>query len=133
MEELKEFYSTIKLASGEEIIAKVCTLPDEDSILIDHPRIVETVKGRNQQEAFILKDWIKSSYDEMYVIKMDQVITMSELDKKIEVFYLKNLNKEDFIDPDTTNVKPKQFSNRMGYLGSVKETKKYLEDLFNKS
>ncbi len=133
MEDIQEFYSTIKLASGEEIIAKVCTLPDEDSLLLDHPRVVETIKGRNQQEAFILKDWIKSSYDEMYIIKMDQIITMSELDKKIESFYLKNLNKEDIIDSDETNIKPKQLSSKMGYLGSVKETKRYLENLFNKS
>ena len=128
----EEFYSTIKLTSGEEIIAKVCYLPDEDSLLIENPMTVQAVKGRSQ-EAFILKDWIKSSYDSMYIIKMNQVITMSELDKKIEVFYLKNLSGEGFIDPDTVNVKPNQMSNSMGYLGSVKETKKFLEDIFNKS
>ncbi len=129
----EEFYSTIKLISGEEIIAKVCYLPDEDSLLIDNPMTVEVVKGRSSQEAFILKEWIKSSYDSMFIIKMDQVITMTELDKKVETFYLKNLSGEEFINPDIINVKPKQFSNRMGYLGSVKETKKYLEDIFNKS
>ena len=128
----EEFYSTIKLTSGEEIIAKVCYLPDEDSLLIENPMTVGAVKGRSQ-EAFILKDWIKSSYDSMYIIKMNQVITMSELDKKIEVFYLKNLPGEGFIDPDTVNVKPNQMSNSMGYLGSVKETKKFLEDILNKS
>jgi hypothetical protein len=129
----EEFYSTIKLVSGEEIIAKVCYLPEENSLLLDNPMTVEVVKNRSSQEAFILKEWIKSSYDSMFIIKMEQVITMTELDKKIEIFYLKNLSGEGFIDPDTVNVKPKQFSNRMGYLGSVKDTKKYLEDIFNKS
>ena len=129
----EEFYSTIKLVSGEEIIAKVCYLPEENSLLLDNPMTVEVVKNRSSQEAFILKEWIKSSYDSMFIIKMEQVITMTELDKKVEIFYLKNLSGEDTIDPDTVNVKPKQFSNRMGYLGSVKETKKYLEDIFNKS
>lgn len=129
----EEFYSTIKLTSGEEIIAKVCYLPDEDSLLLENPMSVETVKGRSSQEAFILKEWIKSSYDSMYIIKMNQVITMSELDKKIEVFYLKNLSGEGFIDPDTVKVKPNELNSRMGYLGSVKETKKFLEDIFNKS
>ena len=129
----EEFYSTIKLVSGEEIIAKVCYLPEENSLLIDNPMTVEVVKNRSSQEAFILKEWIKSSYDSMFIIKMEQVITMTELDKKVETFYLKNLSGEGFIDPDTVNVKPKQFSNRMGYLGSVKDTKKYLEDIFNKS
>ncbi len=129
----EEFYSTIKLISGEEIIAKVCYLPEENSLLLDNPMTVEVVKNRSSQEAFILKEWIKSSYDSMFIIKMEQVITMTELDKKVEIFYLKNLSGEDTIDLDTVNVKPRQFSNRMGYLGSVKETKQYLEDIFNKS
>jgi hypothetical protein len=129
----EEFYSTIKLVSGEEIIAKVCYLPDEDSLLVDNPMTVEVVKNRSSQEAFILKEWIKSSYDSMFIIKMNQVITMTELDKKVEVFYLKNLSGDNVIDFNTVNVKPNEFSNRMGYLGSVKETKQYLEDIFNKS
>jgi hypothetical protein len=65
----------------------------------------------------------------MFVIKMNQVITMTELDKRIEVFYLKNLSQEE----SSIDIKPNQFSNRMGYLGSVKKTKEYLEDIFNKS
>jgi hypothetical protein len=127
----EEFYSTIKLSSGEEIIAKVCYLPDEDSLLIENPLLVETYnnKNKNCNEGFILKEWIKSSYDSMFVIKMNQVITMTELDKRIEVFYLKNLSQEE----SSIDIKPNQFSNRMGYLGSVKKTKEYLEDIFNKS
>lgn len=127
----EEFYSTIKLTSGEEIIAKVCYLEEEDSLILDQPMIVESIKGNNSQEAFVLKDWIKSSYDTMYIIKMKQVITMSELDKRIESFYLKNIHGDNL--SNDINVKPNQFSSRMGYLGSVNETKKFLEDIFNKS
>lgn len=127
----EEFYSTIKLTSGEEIIAKVSYLEEEDSLLLDQPMIVESIKGNNSQEAFVLKDWIKSSYDTMYIIKMKQVITMSELDKRIESFYLKNINGNNL--NNDINIKPKQFSNRMGYLGSVNETKKFLEDIFKRS
>lgn len=124
----EEFYSSIKLTSGEEIIAKVCYLNDENCLLIENPLLVEKYNNKNT-EGFILKEWIKSSYDSMFIIKMDQVITMSELDKRIEVFYLNNLSKEEY----SIDVKPNKFSNKMGYLGSVKETKKYLEDIFNKS
>lgn len=85
-------------------------------------------------EGFILKEWIASTYDTMFVINMEQIITVTEMDKKIEVFYLKNLN-EDMDDEDdmSIDVKPKSFSRQMGYLGSVSDTKKYLEDIFNKS
>jgi hypothetical protein len=134
----EEFYSTLKLTSGEEIIAKVCYLPDEDSILVEHPMIVEKLtqkKNGNTVHGFILKEWINSTYETLFVIRMEQVVTMSELDKKIEVFYLNNLNdgtQESDLD-DSVVIKPKNFSKRMGYLGSVKETKRFLEDIYKKS
>jgi hypothetical protein len=134
----EEFYSTIKLSSGEEIIGKVCYLPNEDSLLIENPMIVEKLSQKKNgriHQGFILKDWIHSTYDSLFVIKMKQVITMTELDKRIEVFYLNNLKdntSEESID-DSINVKANKFSKQMGYLGSVKENKEFLEDIFKRS
>jgi hypothetical protein len=68
-----------------------------------------------------------SSYEELYVIKMEQVVTLSELDKKILVFYENHLNQS---DNDSTENK---LSKEMGYLGTVSDQKKKLEDLFNRS
>ena len=130
-----EFYSTIKLTSGEEIIAKVSYLPDEDSILLDKPMLVEKItqkRNGKSTEAFVLKDWINSTYDTMFVVRMEQVVTMSELDKRIEKFYLSNTDLE-YKNSTSINVSPDQFSKRMGYLGSIKETKKLLEEIYKKS
>lgn len=134
----EEFYSTLKLTSGEEIIAKVCYLPDEDSILVEHPMLVEKIsqkKNGDTVKGFVLKEWIDSTYETLFVIRMNQVVTMSELDKKIEVFYLNNVNNKDekYDTDDSVVIKPKNFSKRMGYLGSVKETKKFLEDIYKRS
>lgn len=126
----EEFYSTIKLSSGEEIIAKVYYLPEENSILIENPKLVDTKtinKNGKSINGFVLKDWINSTYENMFIIKMSQVITMTELDKRIEEYYINNINNYD----DSINIKPKSFSSRMGYLGSVKSTKEYLENIFN--
>lgn len=132
-----EFYSTIKLTSGEEIIAKVSYLPDENSLLIDQPLLVEKMtqkKNGKPVQGFVLKEWINSTYDTMFVIRMEQVITMTELDNKIQKFYLSNLNPDEYTDDeDSIDIKPKNFSKRMGYLGSVKETKKFLEEIYKKS
>ena len=137
----EEFFSTIKLSSGEEIIAKVCYLPDENSLLVENPLLVEKLsqkKNGKPVEGFILKDWIHSTYDSLFVIKMEQVITMTELDKRIESFYLNNLNddsNEELLSKlnNSINVKPNKFSKQMGYLGSVKETKRFLEEIYKKS
>jgi hypothetical protein len=61
---------------------------------------------------------------------MEQVITITELDKKIEDFYLKNISEDEC---DSIDINPKSLTKQMGYLGSVKETKQMLENLFNKS
>lgn len=132
----EEFYSTIKLTSGEEIIAKVCYLPEENSLLIENPKVVEKIthkKNGKSINGFTLKDWIISTYDTLFIIKMEQIITMTELDKKIEVFYLNNLNTQVEEINNGIDINPKNFTKKMGYLGSVKETKKFLEDLYNKS
>ncbi len=128
----EEFYSTLKLASGEEIVAKVCYLPDEDSLLVANPMLVEKVTKRKKGKdvsGFVLKEWIHSTYDDMFVIKMEHIVTMTELDKNIEEFYINVLENDDQ-GPD---IKLERFSRRMGYLGSVKETKTFLEKIYKNS
>ena len=128
----EEFYSTIKLSTGEELVAKVCYLPEEDSILVEKPMLVEALtqkKNGKRVEGFVLKEWIRSSYDEMFVVKMEQIVTMSELDEKIKRFYLGNLDKD---YQDENKIKPKKLKNN-GYVGSVEEVKSSLESLFKRS
>jgi|694.fasta_scaffold08640_20 hypothetical protein len=134
----EEFYSTLKLTSGEEIVAKVCYLPEENSLLVEQPMLVEKLSQKKNGKSlvgFVLKEWINSTYDTLFVIKMEQVITMTELDKRVEKFYLNNLSSDyqEESSEDSIDIKPKNFSKRMGYLGSVKETKKFLEDIYKKS
>jgi hypothetical protein len=128
----EEFYATIKLSSGEEIVSKVCYMTDEDSLLLDNPLLVEKVTtkrlGKNI-EGFSLKEWISSSYDDMFIIEMNNVVTISELDERILTYYIMNLNKLNSDEEPTHN----SLSKEMGYLGSVEDTKKKLESLFNKS
>jgi hypothetical protein len=128
----EEFYSTIKLSTGEELIAKVCYLPEEDSLLVEKPMIVEALiqkKHGKKVQGFVLKEWIRSSYDEMFVVKMEQIVTMSELDEKIKRFYLGSLDQE---DTDQNKIKPTKLKNN-GYVGSVEQVKKSLESLYKRS
>lgn len=131
----EEFFSTIKLTTGEEIIAKVCYLSDEHSLLIENPMKVEPIKQRRNGEmveGFVLIDWIHSTYDKMFVLSMDRVLTMSELDKRIERYYLSMLDGDERSE-EQGRVPASQLKGRMGYLGSIKETKKKLEDIYKRS
>jgi hypothetical protein len=128
----EEFFSTIKLTTGEEIVAKVCYMPDENQLLIENPKKVEPIKQRRNGEmieGFVLVDWIHSTYDQMFVLSMDRVITMSELDKRIERYYLSTVDGSDEQE-DQGRVQPSHLNEKMGYLGSVSEMKKKLEKIY---
>lgn len=145
----EEFYSTIKLSSGEELVAKICYLPDEDSILVENPMVVEPMnqkKGKQNIEGFVLREWIHATYEDVFIIRMNQIITLSELDDNIKEFYLNiveekskhpKARKEEKIDmgkySDSKARQNIKDLSEKGYLGSVEYTKKILEEIFKKS
>jgi hypothetical protein len=129
----EEFYATLKLVTGEELIAKVSYMPGEDSLVVDNPMIVERIiqkRGNRAIEGFHLKEWMTATYETMFVVKMQQVVTITELDNKIAIFYEKHLLQGDNV---STSINNKGLTKEMGYLGSVKQTKIMLEKIFNNS
>ena len=97
----------VRLTTGEELIAKVCYMNEEDTLLVENPMVVEKInqkRGNQAIEGFHLREWMTATYDNMFVIKMNQVVTITELDKKIEVFYMKHLQNDKTI-PGPNNQK----------------------------
>ena len=130
----EEFYATIKLVSGEELVSKVCYLTEENKIMLERPLIVENSKQRKGQlevTGFALKEWISATFDNMFVINRNHVLTMVEIEGEIVDFYEKTLLRME--TGKSLAGKGNKLPRGSGYLGSVKEMKKSLEDLFNKS
>ena len=130
----EEFYATVKLLSGEELVAKVCYLVDEDKVMLERPLMVENSKQRKghiEVTGFALKEWISATFDTMFVIKRDHIMTMGEIEGEIVDFYEKTLNKLE--SGKSLAGRGNKLPRGSGYLGSVKEMKKTLEDIFNKS
>jgi hypothetical protein len=123
----EEFYATIKLVTGEELVSKVCYMPDEDSLILENPLEVipiEQQKNKLQVNGFTLVEWIRSTFDQMFILPKQHVLTISETDKKIESFYKRTLKKLN------SGVDGSQFTRKMGRLGSVSENRKFLEKLY---
>ena len=134
----EEFLATIKLVTGEEIVSKVSYMPDDDSLVLENPMEVTYIdqqKRAARVTGFSLTEWIHSTFDHMFVLPKQHVLTMTEVeDKRIEKFYNESVEKH--INQLTTfkeSFEPQKFCSKMGNLGSIKETKKSLEDLFNRS
>ena len=130
----EEFYATIKLVSGEEVVAKVCYLPEEEKLVLDRPLEVETAKqkkGQVEVTGFALKEWVSATFDNMFIINKQHIITMVEIEGEIVEFYEKTLNRLE--SGKSLAGRGNKLPRGSGYLGSVKEMKKSLEDIFNKS
>jgi hypothetical protein len=130
----EEFYATLKLVSGEEVVAKVCYLPDEDKIMLDRPLMVENAKqkkGQLEVTGFALKEWINATFDTMFIINKDHVLTMTEINNEIVDFYEKTINRIE--NSKLLAGKGDKLPRRAGYLGSIKQVKKTLEDIYKRS
>ena len=134
----EEFLATIKLITGEEIISKVSYLPDEDSLILENPMEVNHVNQQKKQattNGFFLTEWIHSTFDHFFVLNKNHILTMTEVeDTRIENYYNTSVEKHiTQISSTRDALEPQKFSRNMGNLGSVKETKKFLEELFKRS
>ena len=130
----EEFYATVKLISGEEIVSKVCYLEDEDKVLLENPLQVLSAKQRKGQlevSGFSFSEWISASFDNMFIIKRDHIMTMTEIDPLIQDFYEKTLQRLE--NGKSLTGRAGKLPRGSGYLGSVTEMKKSLENIFNKS
>jgi len=137
----EEFYASMKLTSGEEVVAKVCYDRDDDVVIAFNPRVVEKIEMNKKNmivEGIVFDDWMNATMEDMFIIPRNQIITMVELDKRIEGFYEDHLNDKSLYRKSRSN-EPKSNSkrqnpkNHQGYLGSIKEAKRNLEEIYNKS
>ena len=129
-----EFFATVKLITGEELVSKVCYLEDEDKILLENPLIVDAARQRKGQleiSGFSFREWICATFDNMFIVNRDHIITISEVEGPIVNFYEKTLQR--IQNGKSLQGNGKKLSRDSGYLGSVKDMKKSLEDIFNKS
>ena len=130
----EEFYATVKLLSGEELVSKVCYLPDEDKIILERPLEVENAKQRKgslEVSGFELREWVSATFDTMFVIKRDHILTMVEIEGEIVDFYEKSLLRLE--SGKSLAGRGNKLPRTSGYVGSVKEMKKTLEDIYKRS
>lgn len=127
----EEFYSIIKLVSGEEIFALVSVDEnDENPILVlQNPVVISTVNTPGGSMIKV-KPWLNLTEESMFMIRLDKVITMIEAKDQKLIDVYNNYNEEsDQEEPLDGCVMP---TSKMGYLSSVKDARKDLEDLFKK-
>ena len=132
-----EFYAIIKLVSGEEILSLVVVDEnDGDPLLVMQNPITMKVLHSSHGMHIKVKSWMEMSSDDFFIVKPDKIITITETtDERLIDIYTNYIEDEDSIDvynpqEEKTSGKVKP-SPKMGYITTVEEARKHLEDLYN--
>ena len=124
-----DFFSTVKLKSGEEIFAKVAASEEDGRtmLLITNPIVVNEIKGKMGTVGYKVEPWLKTTTEDMFIINLDDVLTMSESNDIEMIMMYQNYIRSSKKDTNT------KINRRMGYVGNVHDTKELLEKIFNKT
>ena len=126
-----DFYASLKLISGEEVFAKVAAC-DEDNrtlLLLHNPVLVQHVKlpGGNIGAGYKVEPWMKTNDEDMFVLDMKNILTLVECND-IEMIAIH----QRYVEESSQDGNRSSIDRRMGYISSVKDAKKMLEQLYNK-
>lgn len=123
----QEFYAAIKLVSGEEVFSLVSPSEEEDRTLLimDNPVIITPVTAKNGMiVGYKVEPWMALPDDEMYIIDIDKVITMTEIYDEDIINVYHRFNKT------TSKV---TIDRKMGFLSKVNDARKTLEKVYKNS
>ncbi len=123
-----EFIATVKLVSGEEILTKVIVdyTSEVEQIIIDNPVICQEVRtpGANVPMGYKFEPWIKMTEEDIFVLALDKIITLSEIKDDIVIKTYNNIIEGGFKrqHPD--------LDRQMGYVNSVARAREIIEKLY---
>tara|TARA_Y100000593_G_scaffold78042_1_gene144704 strand:- start:178 stop:576 length:399 start_codon:yes stop_codon:yes gene_type:complete len=125
-----DFYATLKFKSGEEIFCKVASTEEEDEtlLIISHPVIITEVKGRVGLVGYKLEPWLKTTTDDMFLINIKDVLTMSESnDTEMMTMHQQFMRKNNIPGDGSSKYK---LDRKLGYISNINDAKDILEKLY---
>ncbi len=127
----EDFYATVKLKSGEEIFAKVAASEEEDRtfLIVSSPIIISEIKGRTGIVGYKLEPWLKTTTDDMFIINLEDVLTLSESSDIEMIMMYQNYLRQSYKKRNNQS----KISRKMGYISNVSDAKEILEKLYDNS
>ena len=124
-----EFYASLKLITGEEILGLVMVdssgIPE--NIIVSNPLVCQEIRssGTNIPMGYKFEPWMKLTDEEVFIIDLNRVITISEIsDKEVLKTY------DTIVKSGFTRNSP-EITREMGYINSVERARKSFETLYN--
>jgi hypothetical protein len=127
----EDFYASIKFINGEEIFAKVipCEEQEELNLLLSDPIIITEVKTR-YGFAYKVEPWMKTTKEDMFIVKIDNILTMTETTDLEIISVHEKFVKQKKQDELEFGLNHFELTKEMGYVSNIEEAKKILEKIF---
>ena len=126
-----DFYASIKLKTGEELFARVlpCDENNKFSLMVINPITFQVHKSRNGSQGYKVEPWMKTTTEDMFLIKMEDIVTISEnTDTEMITLHQSYVKKVDDLKYNGRTI-----SKGMGYLANVNDAKILLEKIYKNS
>ena len=91
--------------------------------------MIEKIKNRGGIQGFRVEPWLKTTKDDLFIVNIEDVLTMSESTDIETIGMHETFSKQQ----DQLCHPQKKLNRKMGYISTIKEAKKSLEQLYNNS
>jgi len=142
----EDFYGVIKLATGEEILARAVITEDngESLVFITSPVLIQNVMKElpdgKVMKAMGFAKWMQMSDEEFFILREKDIITIASMSKEVIFMYESFVGDDEDFDPEKFESEELKESNlhikpdtKMGYLGTVEDARKLFEDIYKSS
>ena len=127
-EQFEEFYASVKLISGEEVLCIVVKDNSQDKhIIVDTPIMIKEIRseGSNVPFGYKFEPWMKLADETSFLIQQDKVLVVSEIKNDSVIELYKSVKENGFKEESHPDV-----SRKMGYLSTVDKARNILEKLY---
>lgn len=136
----EEFYFIVKLVSGEEIIGKGFAIEDEGTtqIFVTDPVEIQVITKSTSKatvKGVAMNRWMEFSDEDFFILQEKDIISIGGLnDEMIHMYklFIKKTSDNQTVE-DAIKENEVELDNEMGYVSSVEEARKKLEQLFKQS
>lgn len=138
----EEFYAVLKLVSGEELVALVCpdtTDEDRPLLVLQEPMAVSRYDAKDPRRSFLtLKPWMNMVSETFYIIPLDKVMTMTEMNDPNLIEMYENFVQGTPIKPPLIasielskgSLSRVTMTRNMGKVGNIDDARSTLEKLY---